>query len=169
MVPLALGNATGALVAQRLGAGDPRDADRLAWHGLALAAAIATGLGFAVLATRSSVLGLYTRDAAVIAAALPLLAWLAVFHIADAVQAVAAAVLRAHHVALLPVLVYAVALWGVGMGGGWLLAFDTTGAVPAGLRGAPGYWLAATAGLSVAAIGLTLLMRVVLRRVPAAP
>jgi multidrug resistance protein, MATE family len=62
-----------------------------------------------------------------------------------------------------------VALWGVGMGGGWLLAFDTTGAVPAGLRGAPGYWLAATAGLSVAAIGLTLLMRVVLRRVPAAP
>jgi len=168
MVPLALGNATGALVAQRLGARDARDADRLAWHGLGLACAIAALLSLGVLAGRVPILSLYTADGAVIAAALPLLAWLAVFHVADAAAAVAAAVLRAHQIALVPVLIYAFALWGVGMGGGWLLAFDSSGHVPAALRGAPGYWVASTAALTVAAIGLTLLMRFTLRVRPGA-
>jgi MATE family multidrug resistance protein len=169
MVPLALGSACGALVAQRLGAGDADDADRLAWHGLKLALLVAAALGLVVLAARAPILGLYTGDAAVIAAAMPLLAWVAVFHIADAAMAIASAVLRAHQVALLPVVIYAVALWGVGMGGGWLLAFDTTGHVPPALRGAPGYWLASTAALMVGAVGLTALMRYVLRRHRAAP
>ena len=34
MMPLALANATATLVAQRIGAGDPRDARRIGWHGL---------------------------------------------------------------------------------------------------------------------------------------
>src|SRR5206468_12048454 len=34
MMPLALANATGTLVAQRIGASDLRDARRLGWHGL---------------------------------------------------------------------------------------------------------------------------------------
>ena len=34
MLPMALGNATGALVGQRLGARDPADARRLGWHGM---------------------------------------------------------------------------------------------------------------------------------------
>ena len=163
MVPLALGNATGALVAQRLGARDAHDADRLAWHGLGLACAVAAVLGLAVLAGREPILSLYTRDAAVIAVALPLLAWLVLFHIADAAAAVSAAVLRAHQVVLLPVLIYAIALWGVGQGGGWLLAFDSSGQVPAAMRGAPGYWIASTAALSVAALLSIALMRFTLR------
>jgi multidrug resistance protein, MATE family len=168
MMPLALGHATSTLVAQRIGAGDLRDARRLAWHGVEIALALALGLGAVIFFAREGVVGLYTRDAAVVAAALPLLAWVALFHAADAVQIVAAFALRAFKIATVPVLIYAGALWGVGLGGGWVLAFDSFGLAPAALQGAPGFWFAATIGLTLAAIALSLYLRHVLRRQAAA-
>jgi MATE family multidrug resistance protein len=51
----------------------------------------------------------------------------------------------------------------VGLGGGYLLAFNVGGQVPAAMQGAPGYWIAATAGLVVAAVLLTAFMARVLR------
>ena len=86
MLPLALGNATGTLVAQRIGARDLRAARRIGWHGLQIGMCLAAALGALVYALRHSVLRLYTDDAAVIAAALPLLAWVVLFHVADAAQ-----------------------------------------------------------------------------------
>jgi MATE family multidrug resistance protein len=158
MLPLALGNATGTLVAQRIGAADLRDACRLAWHGLAIALAAGALLGGAVFAARGAIVRGYTHDALVVTAALPLVAWAGLFHVGDAVQALAAAVLRAWHVATLPVAIYALALWGIGLGGGYWLAFDPMRLAPAPLRGAAGFWAAATAGLAVAALGLAALL-----------
>ena len=163
MVPLAVGNATSTLVAQRIGAQDRADARRLGWHGLAIGCGLAALLGSGVFALREPVLGLYTRDAAVVAAALPLVAWLAVFHIADALQIIAAFVLRAYKIVTVPVLVYVLALWGVGLGGGYVLAFDLTGQTPAGLQGAPGFWMASTVALALAGAALTALMAWVLK------
>jgi len=110
------------------------------------------------------VVQLYTHDAAVVAAALPLLAWVALFHTADAAQAVASFVLRAYRIATLPMIIFAVSLWGVGLGGGYVLAFDLTGLTPPALRGARGFWVASTAGLVLAALGLSGLLLLVLRR-----
>ena len=101
---------------------------------------------------------------AVIAAALPLLAWVALFHAADAVQCIASFVLRAYRIATLPMLIFAVSLWGVGLGGGYLLAFDVTGLTPPALRGARGFWVASTSGLVLAATALSGLLWWVLRR-----
>jgi MATE family multidrug resistance protein len=164
MVPLALGNATGTLVAQRIGAGDIADARRIGWHGLLLGGLTATLMGSVVLLGREQVVQLYTQDALVIAAALPLLAWVALFHVVDAVQGVAAFVLRAWRIATVPLLVFVVSLWGVGLGGGYSLAFDPFGAVPAAWQGARGFWIAATFGLGLAALGLTGLMAWVFRQ-----
>ncbi|MBL8312585.1 MAG: MATE family efflux transporter [Rubrivivax sp.] len=158
MMPLALANATGTLVAQRIGAGDAADARQLGWHGLLIGCVVAALMGAAVFAAREPVLGLYTSNAAVIAAALPLVAWMAVFHVADAAQTVAAFVLRAYKVATVPVLIYVAALWGVGLGGGYGLAFNLPGNVPPALRGAPGFWVASTAGLVIAALALSAVM-----------
>ena len=155
MVPLAIGNAAGTLVAQRLGAQDARDARRLGWHGLLIGCALAAVLGGLVYAARAPVLGLYTRDPAVLAAAGPLVAWMALFHVADAAQIVAAFVLRAYRVAWVPMLVYVAALWGVGLGGGYALAFNTTGQVPVSMQGAPGFWLASTSGMVLAGLALS--------------
>ncbi len=154
MLQLAIGNATGTLVAQRIGAGDAADARRLGWHGVEAGVLIAAVIGCVVYLLRESILRIYTSDAAVIAVAVPLLAWVVLFHIADAGQTLAAFVLRAYRVATVPLLVYAFAIWGVGLGGGYAVAFNTTGWSPAALHGAQGYWAAATLGLVVAAAGL---------------
>ncbi len=158
MVPLAVGNATSTLVAQRIGAGDLLDAQRLGWHGLAIGTTVAAALGSVVFFLREPLLGLYTSNAQVLARALPLVAWLVVFLVADAGQIIAAQVLRANKVVSTPVLVYVGALWGVGLGGGYLLAFNVGGQVPQAFHGARGFWAASTVALSLAAVGLALLM-----------
>jgi MATE family multidrug resistance protein len=164
MVPLSLGNATATLVAQRIGAADLPDARRLGWHGLQIALLIAAGLGTTVYTAREGVLGLYTGNAAIVAAAMPLLAWVAVFHIADAGQALTSFVLRAHRITTVPLLIYAFAIWGVGLGGGFVLGFDTLGLAPPALHGARGFWAAATLGLAIAALGLGGFLQWVLRQ-----
>lgn len=158
MMPLALSSATMTLVAQRIGAQDMPDARRLGWHGLQLGLAVALAMASALYLARGPVARLYTDDTAVLAVAMPLLAWLALFHVVDAVQAVASFVLRACRIVTLPLLVNAGAVGGIGLGGGWMLAFDSTGNVPLSWQGATGYWMAATAGLAVAGLALTLLM-----------
>jgi len=158
MLPMALGNATGALVAQRIGARDFAAARRLGWHGLEIALAAGFVIGGVIFLLREQVLGLYTHDTAIIAAALPLLLWVWIFHSADAVQALAASVLRAHHVAVMPMVIYALAIWGMGIGGGYFLAYGGSPWVPANLRGASGFWSAATVGLLVSAIALATLL-----------
>ncbi len=164
MMPLALGNATGTLVAQRIGAGDARDARRLGWHGLALGCALATVMGGGVYLLREPMLRMYSQDATVLAAALPLVAWLAVFHVADAAQTIAAFVLRAYKIVTVPVLIYVAALWGVGLSGGYQLAFNLPGNVPAALQGAPGFWVASTAGMVLAGAALSAFMLWMMRR-----
>lgn len=163
MLPLGLANATSTLVAQRIGAADLRDARRIGWHGLQLAGLVAATLGLTVFLLRRQVVGLYTPDPVIVAAALPLVAWVALFHLGDALQCLASFVLRAWHVATVPVLIYALALWGLGLGGGYALAFGGW-ALPAAFSHAAGFWAASTASLVVAALALGALLRWVLRQ-----
>lgn len=158
MVPLALAQATSALVAQHVGAGEPGAARRVGWVGLRLAVLLAVVLGGAVYALRQPLVALYTQDAQVTAVAMALLAWVVVFHVADATQALASFVLRAWKVVTLPMLIYVGALWGLGLGGGSVLGLDLLGGVPDALRGAPGYWAAATGGVALAALALCVLL-----------
>ena len=71
-------------------------------------------------------------DPAVAAMALTLMPYLAAFHFFDAMQTVASFVLRAYKMVVAPTVIHAVALWGVGVAGGYQLAFAGCGA----LRGA---------------------------------
>ena len=164
MLPMGLGNATSTLVAQRIGAGDLRDARRLGWHGMQFTLMLALLVGCAVFAARTQVLEFYTDNPAVVAAAMPLLAWVALFHTADALQTSAAFVLRAWRIATWPLLIFVLALWGVGLGGGYTLAFILGDALPTDWRGASGFWIASTAGLTIAAFALTGLLAWVLAR-----
>ena len=169
MVPLAMANATGTLVAQRIGALDARAARRVGWHGLQIGIVLAALLGSLVYALREPILRLYTADPLVIAAALPLLAWVALFHVADATQAVASFVLRSYRIATVPMLLFAVCLWGVGLGGGYVLGFNVTGWTPPAMQGARGFWIASTAGLVLAGLSLSALLAMVLKGTPGRP
>jgi MATE family multidrug resistance protein len=159
MLPLALANAATTLVAQRVGAGDTADARRIGWHGMVIAGACSGALGLVVYALREPLVRLYTTNAAVVAAVLPLLAWVVVFHFFDALQTMAAFVLRGWRVATVPMIIYAGSLIGVGLGGGWWLVFGPGRDIaPVWTQGASGYWVAATAGLTCAALALTALL-----------
>lgn len=164
MLPLAIAIATATLVAQHIGAGDMRAARRIGWHGVAIGAALAFVMAAGVYIWRVGIVGLYTNDAAIAAAALPLLAWVVVFHVADAAQTVAAFTVRAYKVATLPMVIYAVAMWGVGLGGGYLVGFDLTGMTPQGLLGARGFWFACTSGLVLAAVLMGIVLAAVARK-----
>ena len=164
MLPLAIANASSTLVAQQVGAGDLVDARRIGWAGLEIGVGIAAVVGGAIYFLREHVVGLYTANPVIVAAALPLLAWVALFHVADAAQTIAAFVLRAYRIATLPMLIYVVALWGVGLGGGYLAAFDPAGISPPWMHSARGFWSMSTLGLVIAALSLSGLLAWNLRR-----
>ncbi len=154
MTPLSIGVATSTLVAQALGARKYAAARTLARHGIVTAVAIACAYGALVLVLRPLIISGYTPDSAVATAALPLVTIVVFYHVFDALQITTAFALRAYKVAIVPTVIYAIALWGVGLGGGYALGFDTTGNVPAWLTGARGFWFANMASLMVAGAGL---------------
>ena len=144
MVPLALGNATAVLAGQALGGGQHERARHTCWQGIGLG--MATGAGFSLIFWIGAphIAALYTTDLQVQAAAIPLISLVALYHLGDALQAVAVNALRGYKKSVIPMLIYVALLWGAGLGGGYLLGLtDTFG--PA--RGATGFWIAAIVSL----------------------
>ncbi len=159
MLPLSIASATGTLVAQEIGAGRLQAARLAGDAGIRLGTALAVAVGLAVWMARAQIIGLYTPDADVAAAAMPLFFFIAFYQLFDSVQIGAAFVLRAYKVATVPTLMYAVALWGIGLGGGYLLGFDVFGSTPAMLTGAAGFWLGNSVSLALVAVALFWYMR----------
>ncbi|WP_423196832.1 MULTISPECIES: MATE family efflux transporter [unclassified Cupriavidus] len=150
MMPLSLAIATSTLAAQSLGARDRAAARRISWRGIRFAAGIAVVVGSILWVTREPLLHLYAKDPAVVAKALPLMAYIACYQAFDAVQVMTAFILRAYKIALIPTLIYATSLWGVGLGGGYVLGFGLIDGMPAFTRGAAGFWLANSVSLAIA-------------------
>lgn len=150
MLPLSLGIATSTLVAQAVGARDRAGARRVGWRGIRLAAGLALVVGATLWLLRAPVLQAYASDAAVVQAALPLVTFVALYQAFDAVQVTTAFVLRAYKIALVPTVIYAVSLWGIGLGGGYLLGFGLIDGMPEFTRGAAGFWLANSLSLAIA-------------------
>lgn len=167
MLPLAIASATGTLTAQAIGADDLDHARHVGNAGIRLAAFVSVTLGLGVWLARYQIVRAYTPDPVIGAAALPLFVYIAFYQLFDSVQVVTAFVLRAYKVAVVPTLMYAVALWGIGLGGGVVLGLDPFGTSPAFLHGAAGFWMANAASLAVVAAALLWYLRVVQRRVQA--
>jgi MATE family multidrug resistance protein len=147
MIPMSLGHATGVLVGQSLGAGDAAKARAAGFLGLKVGLGLGAVTALAIGLAASQLAALYTPDAGVRAIATGLLAVVAWYHVADALQAVLAQVLRGYKRATAPMVIYAVALWGVGLGGGYLLGLTDSFGPP---QGAAGFWLAAFVSLTLA-------------------
>ncbi|WP_354685580.1 MATE family efflux transporter [Cupriavidus necator] len=152
MLPLSLGIATSTLVAQHLGARDLAGASRIAWRGIRMAVTLAMLTGALLWVLREPVLHAYASDPAVVAAALPLVLFVAFYQAFDAVQVMTAFILRAYKIALIPTLIYAGSLWGIGLGGGYVLGFGLIDGLPAFTHGAGGFWLANSVSLAVAGV-----------------
>jgi MATE family multidrug resistance protein len=149
MVPLAMANASGVLTGQAIGAGDARRARLTGIVGIASGFACACVVGLIVWLGRDWIAGLYTRDGQVREVAATLLAYVAGYHLFDATSAIAVSVLRGYKKTVVPMAFNIVALWGIGLGGGYVLALG-----PSTHLGAPGFWIAGTAGVVTGSLSI---------------
>jgi MATE family, multidrug efflux pump len=160
-IPLSLALATATVTAQALGAGDPRGARRAAFTGIRMAVVTALATVVTIWVLRREIVHLYTDDDAVAGVTLSLIGYLVAFHVFDALQGITAFVLRAYKIAVVPTVIYAVALWGLGLIGGYVVAFHP---VLGGPRGASGMWLMQSVALCLTSLLLLGLYLLVLRQ-----
>ena len=112
---------------------------------------------------------MYTCDPQVVALAAGLLAWLALYQVGDATQALCVFVLRCYRVAVAPLVAYCVLLWGAGLAGGYLLAYRGIGPWPA-MHSPAAFWIMSALALALLAIVLPLILwRAVRSWQPVAP
>lgn len=163
MLPLSIASATGTLVALAIGAHDMDAARRIGNAGIRLAALLSVSIGVIVWFTRDLIVRAYTPNEAIIAAALPLFLFIAFYQLFDSIQVTTAFILRAYKVAIVPTLMYAIALWGIGLGGGYVLGLDPFGWAPLATHGAVGFWLGNSVSLALVAVGLLWYLRRVQR------
>ena len=147
MLPLALGNAASVLAGQALGAGDTRRARRVSLTSIVTGVGVGALLSLTLWLGAEKIAGLYSADSAVRQLATTLIGYVALYHLFDALQAVAVNVLRGYKKSAVPMAIYAVALWGVGLLGGYVLGLTDWVAPAAGVRG---FWLAAAVSLALA-------------------
>lgn len=127
MVPLSLAIATSARVSWWLGANDAAKARHAGRTGLVIAMACALLLGAVMVLLRHELASVYSDNPQVMAVAAALLLATALYHLADAVQTLCVFVLRCYRVTVMPLLIYCTLLWGVGLGGSYLLAYRGLG------------------------------------------
>lgn len=167
MVPLSMAIATSARVSYWLGAGDPKKARASIRTGFRMSASFALLLSATMLVARHGIAAIYSSDPQVVSVAAGLLALVAAFHLGDTTQALCVFVLRCYRVAVAPLVAYCVLLWGVGVVGGYTLAYRGLGPVPAQHTPAA-FWTASSIALGLLAFILPwILWRAVRRYQPA--
>ncbi len=163
MVPLAIGIASSARTSYWLGAGQPARARHAVGVGFGLVLGSAVLLAGTLLLVRTPLAQLYASSPEVVALAVPLLFWTAVYHLADGLQALGVFILRCFRITLAPFVIYGVLLWGLGLYGGYRLAYHGLGPWPA-LQTPAAFWMAGAAALALAAVAFWLMIWQVLKR-----
>ena len=159
MVPLSLSIATMTLVSQSIGADQPERAEEIGWSSVFFTTMLCVCIGIGVWIFKLNLLDLYNPPAEVKVFSVPLFLFIAFYQVFDALQVTAAFILRAYRIAFWPMLIYAGSLWGVGLGGGYLMGFNVFGNTPAFLQGASGFWAGNSISLGLAACLLLYLFR----------
>jgi MATE family multidrug resistance protein len=156
MVPLALGIASSARTGYWLGAGQAHKARRAAALGIGLAIGAALLCAGLLFSGREALAQAFSKDPSVVQAATAWLGWVALYHLADAVQAVCAYLLRCYRITLMPLLIYTALLWGMGLYGGYLLAYQGIDGLGWPLRASVDtFWMTSTAALALVSLLFT--------------
>lgn len=158
MIPLSLAIASSARISQWLGAREWAQARHSLWTSLRLVLGASALMAIVVGVGREAIARFYTPSPEVFALARAMLGWLALYHVVDALQVFLVFTLRCFRITVLPLLVYTILLWGVGLRGGYLLAYSERPGDAASPLDLP--WLATQSPLAfwqtaIVALGLT--------------
>lgn len=149
MIPLGIAMATTVRVGHAVGRNDGAGVRMAGAAGFALTLAIQCLSASVLFAIPHGIASLYTRDAIVAGLAAQLLVLAGMFQLSDGIQVAANGALRGLKDTRTPMVITLLAYWGVGMPVGWWLTFH-------GGYGARGMWIGLIAGLTMAALMLTL-------------
>jgi MATE family multidrug resistance protein len=149
MLPLGIAMATTVRVGRAIGRGDVQGARQAGFAGIFASLGTQMLSCALMIALPQRIAAWYTDDALVARQAAQLLLLAAVFQFSDGIQATANGALRGLKDTTVPMAITALAYWGVGMPVGWTLTF-------LGGLGVSGMWIGFIAGLSTAALLLTL-------------
>lgn len=152
MLPLSIGISSSVLISQCLGARWPALSREVFRRCLRLTTCIALAVSLVLFFGRSGILWLYTSEAHVHDLAATILLFGCFYHVFDALQTTSSFSLRGYRVTTMPMVIYGVMLWGVGLGLGFQFAFGFEWA--GGPYGVFGFWGCTAAGLMLT--GLTL-------------
>jgi len=157
MLPMGLSSATTIRVGQSLGAGNPRSARYIAWHGIVVGLLIAAAAIGPIILLRHQVAAIYSSDHAVQVLAANLLLFAAFWQLFDATQVCAIGALRGYKITLMPMVLMLVAFWAIGVPAGTWLAYHGI------IAGEPlkvyGFWIGLVVGLVLVSTSLVLGLR----------
>ncbi|MEM7480505.1 MAG: MATE family efflux transporter [Acidobacteriota bacterium] len=155
MVPVGISMAIAVRVGNAVGRGSAAAVRRAAWVGVVTVMAVQVVSASLMLALPEPIARVYTADEGVIAIAVQLLFLGAIFQLSDGLQVSASGALRGLKDTRVPMLLTLVAYWLLALPLGHLLAFRWQ-------VGAEGMWIGLIAGLSLAALLLSVRLRRVL-------
>ncbi|WP_029934757.1 MATE family efflux transporter [Thiomicrospira pelophila] len=132
------------------------------YTGAGLALLFGIILSLSTLSFRENIVALYTSHTDVVQIALILFLFAASYQVFDAIQVAMAGALRGLHDTQVTMWVTLMSYWGIGLGGGYILAFfNPFGAT----MGVFGFWLGIVCGLAMAAILLIYRLRWMIQHV----
>ncbi|MDR7091880.1 MATE family efflux transporter [Cellvibrio fibrivorans] len=155
MLPLSLGMALTLRISFLVGAADHDEARLLARSSLLLAVGISCINAPILFFGREWLAGLYTSDMSVQQVATTLFMLAALFQIVDVIQVTMINVQRGYKDTKTPMFIMLLSFWGICLPLGYVLTFKDWLTAP---LGAPGFWMALIAGLTCAALLLTVRM-----------
>ncbi len=123
MIPLSLSIACSSRVSYWMGAGHIHRARQSLRTGLSLVLLLSLSLAALMGSQHQTIAQLYTQSHEVAVLAGTLLLWLMLYHVADAVQVFCVFTLRCYGITFLPLITYTVSLWGLGLAGGYVVAY----------------------------------------------
>ena len=162
MVPLSLSIATSARVSYWIGAAQPAKARSALRQGLGWIVLCAVSTAALLAIFKTPIARLYIQNEVVVDLASQLLGWLVWYQSVDAFQVFCFFMLRCYRVTILPMLIYALLLWGVGLTGGYALAYHgLLGMAP--MMSPQAFWISSSSALTVVSVSLGGLLLWVLR------
>ncbi|CAK0765042.1 multidrug resistance protein, MATE family [Gammaproteobacteria bacterium] len=160
-VPVSLANACSIMILQRNGANQWRESRKIARHGIYIN--ILNGALFAVCIYlfREQITQAYSSDPEIQQLAVQLLVIVCIYHFFDGQLVLFLTLLRCWNVSIPPMLTYIGVLFGIGLGGGWWLAYHlfSLGGWAIQPMGVSGFWIMETVGVALALIILLVMFK----------
>jgi len=162
MIPLSFSIAISARLSYWIGAANFQQMRHVLAIGFQFVVMEALLLATVLFIFSNEIAMVYAKDDQVAKLSAQLLLLVGFYHIGDAVQTLCFFVLRSFKVTFLPMMMYGSMLWGVGLSGGYLLAYEGIGNI-APTQSPDAFWLMSVIALVLVCVGLLLLIGRVLR------